>query len=188
MALADWLAGYSISTPSDDENRVCALYARVLRIVDDRIFDSALAKFSHAFLRAIAKIIEFTKLNGLRWAYFGAGGSQSNFLPVVAEGAFEGATVLRISLHHSEGARHYAVRAAVADIGLDEDAAELGANDCAGRASLQASGNFAMLAHVRRETPRRNLSGMVPPIPGSGRPSANFTCRHVEWPTATVLS
>src|SRR6185436_8887287 len=50
-----------------------------------------------------------------------------------------------------------AVAAAVADVGLDVDAAEFGADDRAGRTGLEAAGVLAVLADVRRKLPRHLL-------------------------------
>src|SRR5690606_31232413 len=52
-----------------------------------------------------------------------------------------------------ERAADDAVAAAVADVGLDEDAAQLGAHDGAGGAGFEAAGDPAVLADVGGELP-----------------------------------
>ena len=80
-----------------------------------------------------------------------ASGLHVRFLPVVAEGAFEGAPVAGIAFDHSEGAGNYAIGAAVADVRLNVNAAELSAYDGAGWAGFQASRILAVLADVGRK-------------------------------------
>jgi anaerobic selenocysteine-containing dehydrogenase len=67
-----------------------------------------------------------------------------------------------------------AVPAAVADIRLQINAAKLCPHQRSCRASFEASRDFAMLAHVRGKN-HEDTSGALPPNPGSGAPSTNFT-------------
>src|SRR2546430_17023642 len=66
----------------------------------------------------------------------GTGGNQSPFLPVIAEGALEGAPIIAILINYSKRTRHHAIPAAVADIRLNVNSAKLGAHNCAGWASF----------------------------------------------------
>ena len=55
--------------------------------------------------------------------------SKSGLLAVVAERAFECASVFFIALNHPKWAGDNAIRATVTDVGLHIDAAELGTHD-----------------------------------------------------------
>jgi hypothetical protein len=78
------------------------------------------------------------------------------------------------------------VAAAVADVGLDVDGVELGADERAGRADVEAGGVRSVLAdvgghesaHVARCVARDSTVWL----------SMNATCRQVEDPSAPVLS
>ena len=122
---------------------------------------------------------------GHAWAHAGL---QSDFLAVITEGAFEGAAVFGISLHHAEGTVHHAIAATVADVGLHEDAAELGAHDRAGGTGFEAAGVLAVLADVGGEPPREMIRRVASEAGLEASPSTNFTWRQVECPTAPVLS
>src|SRR5207248_9120968 len=65
-------------------------------------------------------------------------------------------------VEHAERARGHAVAAAVADVLLDDDGVELGAEERAGRAHVEARGVRAVLADVARHEPaQRILRGVV---------------------------
>jgi hypothetical protein len=74
--------------------------------------------------------------------------------PVIAEGALRGAAVDVIAVDDAERARRDAVPAAVADVRLEDDRVELGPDQRAGRARVEAAGVRAVLAHVGHEDPR----------------------------------
>ena len=99
-------------------------------------------------MRGEFQFIDLAELDRLRRTRLGARGYLSRLLPVVAEGALESTSVVFVLLHHAEGTCHHAIATAVANVGLNEDAAKLRAHDGAGRAGLQAAGNFAVLANV----------------------------------------
>src|SRR5207245_4225979 len=61
----------------------------------------------------------------------------------------------------AERARGDAVAAAVADVLLDDDRAELGAEERSGRADVEARGVRAVLADVGRHQPAQRLSVLV---------------------------
>src|SRR4029077_8232811 len=86
---------------------------------------------------------------------------QPRLLPVVAEGALEGAVAVRPPVDDAERTGDDAVATAVADVGLDVDAAEFGAHDGAGRTRLQTAGVLAVLADVGGELPRHPLRGVA---------------------------
>ena len=62
---------------------------------------------------------------------------------------------------HPERARRHAVAAAVADVLLDDDGAELGPEQRPGRADLEAGGVGAVLAHVRGHQPAEAVALLV---------------------------
>src|SRR5262249_15226445 len=47
---------------------------------------------------------------------------------------------------------------------------------------------FSQCLQTSDENSHAILSGALPPRPTCGVRSTNFTCRHVEWPRASVLS
>src|SRR5439155_11712768 len=97
--------------------------------------------------------------------------------PVVAERALPDAPVLLLAqleaedlrwrvarlpgdvplVEHAEGARRHAVAAAVADVLLNDDGVELGAEERAGRADIEAGGVGAVLADVRAHQPAQRI-------------------------------
>jgi hypothetical protein len=77
--------------------------------------------------------------------------------PVVAERALPRAPVPLAPLDDPERARGDAVAAAVADIGLHDDGVELGPEQRARRAHLQARGRGAVLADVGGHQPAHRL-------------------------------
>ena len=102
--------------------------------------------------------LELAELNRLRRARRRARRLQARLLAVVAERALERAPVVGPPIDDAERAGDDAVAAAVADVGLDEDAAELGADDRSGRARLEAAGVLAVLADVGREIPPERIA------------------------------
>src|SRR5207248_1379826 len=84
-----------------------------------------------------------------------AGRFQSVLEPVVAERALVHAAVAaELALRDdAERTGRDAVAAAVADVVLDHDGAELGAHDRAGRADVEAAGMSAVLADVGAHQP-----------------------------------
>src|SRR5581483_9027990 len=97
--------------------------------------------------------------------------------PVVAERALPDASVLLLPerpgrrvrrgrqvplVEHAEGARGDAVAAAVADVLLDDDGPELGAEQRSRRADVEAAGMRAVLADVGAHQPAQHvLSALV---------------------------
>src|SRR5262249_43212682 len=78
---------------------------------------------------------------------------QVGLQPVVAEGALECTAVTFAAIDHAEGAGGDTVPATVADVRLDDDGAELGSEDGASRADLEAGSLCAVLADVRIHQP-----------------------------------
>ena len=112
-------------------------------------------------------------------------GVMSDRQPVVAQGALPGPPVVRALVDDAVRAGGDAVAAAVADVLLDDDGAELGAEQRPGRAHVEAGGVGAVLADVRWTS----ATGRAPP---SRRPgvacSMNATWRQRVGAQATVLS
>lgn len=145
-----------------------AFYAGVHRIVDHSVINSARVQFLKALICLRMQLFQVAELNRLCGTGVSTGWLESGHLAVSAEGAFEGATVVLILLDHSERATDNAVSAAIANVGLNEDSAELHAHDGASGASFQTAGDLAMLADVGREAPGRQLPGRVSTQAGSG--------------------
>src|SRR5438067_11105925 len=97
---------------------------------------SASVQLRNALARFIAENFDLPEFYRLGWTRLGTGGNQSHFLPVIAEGALEGAPVIAILINYSKRAGHHAISAAIADIRLNVNSAKLGAHNCAGWASF----------------------------------------------------
>ena len=106
--------------------------------------------------------------------------------PVITKGTFPGAAILFATVDHAERAVDDAITAAVADIRLNIDRIEFGADDRAGRTAFQAPRARAMLTDVGRKQPRKRARASCV-CSGTGR-SMKATCRHVDAPKWTVLS
>src|SRR5690348_16296853 len=104
------------------------LHAGVGGIVKRGIVHAAVLQDLQPFLRLRPKLVDLADLDRLRRTRFSTRGLQSNFLPVVAKSAFEGAAILLVLCDDSKGTRHNAIRAAVAHIRLNEYASEFGAH------------------------------------------------------------
>src|SRR5712691_2786214 len=100
------------------------------------------------------ELVAEPKLDGLGRAGLRARRAQAVVDAIVAEGALVGPSRVVVEGHDAEGAGADAVPAAVADVLVDVDRAELGPVDRARRAGVEASGLRAVLAHVRHEEPR----------------------------------
>src|SRR5262245_35976057 len=98
-------------------------------------------------------LLDRAEADRLRGTRLRAGRHQVELQPVVAECALEGTSVAFAAVDHPEGAGGDAVAAAVAHVRLDHDRAELGAEDGACWADLQAGGIRTMLADVRVHQP-----------------------------------
>src|SRR5204862_2224203 len=105
----------------------------------------------------VLQLFEIAEENRLCRTRLRARWDLARFLPVVAERAFERASVIRTAIDHAERTRDDAVAAAVADVGLHEHAAEFGADDRSGRTRFETSGVLAMFADVRRKLPRHQF-------------------------------
>jgi hypothetical protein len=126
------------------------------------VLNAASFQFIQSLMGGTAEAFQLTKLDGLGRTRFGASRLEARVLAVVAEGAFEGAPIVLVAVHNSERARDYTVRAAVADVRLNKDAAELGAHDGAGRAGLETTSLLTMLADVGGEAPGYRFRGIAP--------------------------
>src|SRR5205823_14188922 len=129
--------------------------------VDAGFADTLLVQGAHPVGSHLTHLAERSELNRLSRAGGGARRLQIVLQPVVAEGALLGGSGVAIEADHAIGAGGDAVAAAVADVLLDVDGVELGANDRVGRADLQAAGVRAVLAHVGHHRPGDRLIGAL---------------------------
>src|SRR5947199_10218812 len=93
------------------------------------------------------------EVNGLGRAGLGARGLEAHLHPVVAERALLGCARYRVDADHPERARADTVSAPVTHVRLDHDRVELGSDNGARRAHLEAAGPDAMLADVAHHQP-----------------------------------
>src|SRR5215468_10611630 len=106
-----------------------------------------------ALARDLPQRFPIAKLDRVGRTGFGAGGLHVLFEAVVAERALPRAPIVMKPVDHAERAVDHAIPTAVADVRLNIDGVELGANDRAGRATLQATGAHAVLAYIGVEQP-----------------------------------
>src|SRR5580700_8077948 len=97
-----WRQVVCLGLTQNDEERMNATDARFLRIIDTRVLIAAFLQFLHPLLTALAQGFEVAKLDGLCRARFRACRSQSGFLAVVTERAFERTTVGWPLVDHAE--------------------------------------------------------------------------------------
>ena len=122
-------------------------------------------------LRALAQLVERAELDRLGRARLRARGLEAVLQPVVAERALPGrALAVRASdlaaVDHAERARGDAVAAAVADVLLHDDGAELGAEERAGRADVEAARRGC--SACRRRSSSASGAAPGPPLPSTG--------------------
>src|SRR5262245_29990720 len=110
-------------------------------------------QLAHSRAGPLAELVDRPELYRLRRTGLGAGGDESVALAVVAECALVGMAVERASRDHAEGTRGHTGRAAVADVGLNEDVLELVVDDGARRARLLTRRGDAVLADVAHHQP-----------------------------------
>src|SRR5436305_6992159 len=120
-----------------------------------------------------AQLVQRTELDGFRWAGLGTGRRHAAPLPVKAERTLVGMAIVLAPTQDAEGTGTDAVAAAVTDVRLQVNVAELVVNERAGRTGLLAGGFLAVLAHIAQHQPAATLladlllEGHVPP--GAGR-------------------
>jgi hypothetical protein len=127
--------------------------ARVDGIIDIRIGHPGGVELRDTPAGAVTELVQRPELDRLGRAGLGAGGNEARLLTVVAERALERAAVVGPAVDDAERTGYDAVAAAVADVGLYVDAAELRPDDRAGGTRLEAARRLAMLADVGRERP-----------------------------------
>src|SRR5207237_4014315 len=123
--------------------------------------DGAPVKFLHPLPGPLAQLVDRAELDRLGRAGLGAGGDEPVLLAVVAERTLVRMAAEAAAGNDAEGAGRHAVRAAVADVGLDVDVLELVMDDGARRTSLLAGGREAMLAAVAHHEPAAFLALVV---------------------------
>src|SRR5882724_1415724 len=101
-------------------------------------------------LLELANRAELDRLGGTR---LGAGRHHADLQPVVTQGALLGGPRDRVYIDHPKRTGGDAVATAVAGVGLDDDRVELGPDDCAGGADLEATRVRAVFAHVAHHEP-----------------------------------
>src|SRR5215470_305016 len=140
----------------EKEDRTCSphpLTAGVLGSVQPRFTHALGTQSSQPPAGLLLHLFDRAEGDRLRGTRLGAGRHKVELQPVVAERAFEGTPVAFAAVDHAEGAGRDAVATAVAHVRLDDDGAELGAEDGARRADLEAGGFRTVLADVRVHQP-----------------------------------
>ena len=129
--------------------------ARLARIVEDRIRHATIVQLATRWsARARSSSSSPNRIDSVGHAAAQAGCS-AGLLPVVAERALERAPVVRPAIDDAERAADDAVAAAVADVGLDVDRAELGADDRRRSGTPRGSRHSRSACRRRRRSPTR---------------------------------
>ena len=114
---------------------------------------AAPVQLGDAALRHVHELVVGPELDRVGRARLRARGLEAVLHPVVAERALRGAPVDLVAVHDAEGARRDAVPAAVADVGLQDHGVELGPDQRAGRARVEAARVGAVLTDIGRHQP-----------------------------------
>jgi hypothetical protein len=114
---------------------------------------ASVAEYLHTGLGALAELDQVSELDRLGWAGLNPGRLPIVLEPVIAQGALPGSPVVLATLDDPKRAGGDAVAGAVADILLDDDGAELGAEQASGRTDLKAGGIGAVFADVGGHQP-----------------------------------
>src|SRR5437879_1924577 len=101
----------------------------------------------------LPQFFDIAELDGLSGTSCSTRWFEPLLLAVVTKSTFESSPIGGIALHHAEGTRNDAIRAAVTDIWLDKDTAEFRAHDRARGTRFEATCVFAVLADVREQSP-----------------------------------
>src|SRR5438270_9071836 len=133
------------------------------RVVDVGVRHPGGMELRDARAGALAELLDGAELDRLRRTRLRTRRHEAGLLAVVAEGALERAAVGGAAVDDAERAGHDAVAAAVADVRLHINAAELRAHDRAGGTAVQTAGRLAVLADVGGERPRPRLRGIPSP-------------------------
>ena len=120
-----------------------------------------LLQLGQPVLGALAQLGQLAELDRVRRAGLRAGGLLVVLEAVVAERALPHPAVVLALVEHPERARRDAVAAAVADVLLHDHGPELGAEQRAGRAHLEARGVGAVLADVGGHQPADAVALLV---------------------------
>jgi len=107
----------------------------------------------HSPLGAVVQFADFTELDRVGRTRFGAGGFEPALQPIVAQGAFMRLAVLQTDIDNAKRASRHAITAAIANVLLNDDSVELGAEKRPGRASFETRGRRAMLADIAHHQP-----------------------------------
>src|SRR5262245_45569975 len=128
---------------------------RPLRVgaVELRVLVAHLLELRDPLFRLGHQLVPEPELDRLGGARLGAGGAEAGVDPVVAERAIVRPAGVVVEGDDAERAGADAVPAAVADVLVDGDRAELRAVDGSGRARVEAAGLRAVLANVRHQEP-----------------------------------
>src|SRR5437762_12590254 len=102
----------------DDEHRVGSADAGIRSIVKSRILHATFMQLRHSRLSFGTKLRDLAKFYRPGRARMRTRWHHARLLAVIAEGAFEGATVILITLDNSEWACNNTIRAAVANVRL----------------------------------------------------------------------
>src|SRR5206468_758207 len=121
--------------------------------VEAGVGPARLAQVGHPARGPLAQLVQRPELDGIGRAGLGAGGFHAVAEPVVGQRALPDPAVPGPLVDHAVRAGRDAVAAAVADVLLHYHRAELGPEQRAGRADVQAGGVGAVLAHVGGHQP-----------------------------------
>jgi len=145
---------------SDNEYGMSAANRRVTRVINGCVMDASLTQFFQPLAGMCSQFLDLSKLNRFGRTNPCACRDQASFLTVIAKRALERAAILRMALDHPERAGRHAISATIANIRLYENSAKFCSHDRTRGTRFQATRFLAVLADIRRERPRRLLSGV----------------------------
>src|SRR5205823_813730 len=148
----------SVGLVHGQEKSVEAAVDGVVAAVELSLGDALRVEGGQARVRSLLQLRQRPELDRLGRTGFGTGRLHAALQAVVAHGALVRRAGRLVHADHAVRAGRDAVAAAVADVLLDEDRVELGADDGAGRANLHAARVLAVLADVGHHQPSRPVA------------------------------
>src|SRR6201996_6325976 len=154
-----------------EEGVQCTVFAGCFRAIQIGVGFTTGMQLFHTLFCVFAQLTYLAELDGLGRTTLSACGNEAILLAVITQCALVGATILFVAADHSERAANNAVCAAVADVLLHVNIAELVVDECAGRADLHTRCVLAVFANIAHHQPASDVAlrvelldeGDVPP-------------------------
>src|ERR1700742_379222 len=142
----------------EEEGVQSAVFAGRFRTVQIGVDLTTGMQLFHTLFCVFAQLTYLAELDGLGRTTLSACGNEAILLAVITQCALVGATILFVAADHSEWAANNAICAAVADVLLHVDIAELVVDERAGRTDLHARCMLAVFANIAHHEPAPDVA------------------------------